>query len=219
MEDKLLDTIVHPPILCLPTEIRLKIYRHLLLCEMWARMQLHYDKGTTRLPNCLYPAILSTCHLIYGEAMDVLYRENVFLAHRVVDSNNNAGLITRAVFVIGSCMFRDREMEASGLAKFLDTHPNLKFLGLRFKWDLLENSHIRDILANALRTSGYSSKLSILSEFKSTTSSFNAEQLLQTVEMEVSTQNRQDFLQKKGVLKQVRGRSQPGKSVADKSEK
>ncbi|MCJ1348537.1 hypothetical protein MMC31_006769, partial [Peltigera leucophlebia] len=202
MEDKLPDTIMQPPILRLPTEIRLLIYRDLLLSNMWIRMQMHYDEGTTRHPNCLYPAILSTCHLIYGEAMDVLYRENTFLAHRIVDSNNNAGLITSAVFAIGSYTFRDREMEASGLKKFLDTHPNLKFLGLRFFWGLLENSNIRDILAKALRTSGYSSKLSIYSGFKSAKSSFNAAQLLQIVEMEVSTQNHLDSLQKEGVPKQ-----------------
>lgn len=154
----------------------------------------------------LSPAILSTCRLIYGEAMDFLYRENVFLAHRVVDSNRNAGMISRALFVLGTCIFEDRKMEASGLTKLLDTHPNLRFFELRFKWDLLENSKIRDILANALCTSGYSSALIILSDFKSAGSSFNAARFLQTVEMEVSTQKRLDSLRKEGVLNQVRSR-------------
>lgn len=81
-------------------------------------------------PNNLYQAILSICNLIYGEAMDVLYRENIFRAHRVKDSNSNLGLITRAKFVIGTFTIQDREMEASGLTKILDTHPNLKLLQL-----------------------------------------------------------------------------------------
>lgn len=185
MEDKRSDTIVQPPILRLPAEIRLKIYRHLLLRDSGSctRMKSDYDG---RLPNCLYPAILSTCHLIRGEAMNVLYGENFFLAHRIVDSNSNAGLITRATFVISSCMFEDREMEVSGLKEFLYNHPNLKSLELQFDQDLLDDN-MRDVLANTFRTTGYSSELSILADFKSAISYLNALRLLRTVKMGVST--------------------------------
>lgn len=172
------NTIVQPPILRSPTEIRLEIYRHLLLSEVPLRMQLFYEKGSTRIPNCLYPAILRTCHHIYSEAMNILYGENIFRAHSVDDSNSNPSLITRAHFIIGTCVFKDREIEASGLTKFLDTHPSLKFLALRFKWYLLENTKIRDISANALRKPGYASALSIFSDSESTSIAFNTAQLL-----------------------------------------
>lgn len=125
------DTTVLPPILRLPKEIRMKIYRHILLSDKTIRMQVLHDVlDSIYPPNSLYPAILSTCHLIYDEAMDIVYRENNFRVHRVKDSNSNAGLITRAKFVIGIFTIQDREMEALGLTNFLVTHPNLKLLQL-----------------------------------------------------------------------------------------
>ncbi|MCJ1343958.1 hypothetical protein MMC31_002157 [Peltigera leucophlebia] len=138
MEDKLSDTIVQPPILRLPTEIRLKIYRHLLVsdtCTRMQSMQMHNDEGIqgTRTPHCIYPAILRTCHLIHAEATDVLYRENVFLAHRIVDSNSNAPLIRRVMFIIGSMNIKVGGREVSGLSNFLDTHPNVKSLAIGFR--------------------------------------------------------------------------------------
>lgn len=172
MENKLSTTIVPPPFLRLPPEILLKIYRLLLLSDMMVRMQWLHEVDYTRPLNDLSPAILRTCHFIYDEAMDVLYRENIFRAHRVNESNNNTALITRAKFAIGTNSMEDGEMDASGLAKFLDTHPNLKFLKLEFKGNLLEDSNIRNILSNALLTSRYSSAFSVLSEFKSTRSVF-----------------------------------------------
>lgn len=182
MENKLSATIVLPPILRVPTEIRLKIYRLLLLSDMTLRMQWPHDEDYSRPPNCLFPAILSTCHFIYGEAMDVLYRENLFRAHRVNDSNKNAALISRAKFAIGIGGIENAEKNASALGNFLDTHPNLKLLKLEFKWRLLEDSKIRNILKAALFTCAYSSALSVLSEHHSTRSSFNEARLLETVD-------------------------------------
>lgn len=203
MENKLSTTIVLPPFLRLPPEIRLKIYRLLLLSDMTVRMQWLHNEDYTRPPNELFPAILRTCHFIYSEAMDVLYRENVFRAHRVNESNNNAALITRAKFAIGTNSMEDGEMDAEGLAKFLESHPNLKLLKLEFKGNLLEDSNIRNILSDALLTSGYSSAFSVLSDFKSTRSSFNGARLVQTVETAISVQKRLETLRKK---KEIRDR-------------
>lgn len=101
--------------------------------------------------------------------MGVLYGENVFRAHRVNESNNNAALIRRAKFTIGINSMEDGEMDASGLEKFLQTHPNLKCLKLEFNGHLMEDSKIRDILSDALH-SRYSHTLSVLSHHKSTRS-------------------------------------------------
>lgn len=181
MENKLSTTVVLPPFLLLPPEIRLKIYRLLLLSDMTVRMQWLPKEDYTRPPNHLFPTILSTCHFIYSEAMDVLYRENVFRAHRVNESSNNASLITRAKFAIGTNGMEDPERDASGLAKFLQTHPNLKLLKLEFSGDLLEDSKIRDILSAALFSSRFSSTLSVISHHRSTRSSYNEARLVKTV--------------------------------------
>lgn len=163
----------------LPTEIRLKIYRLLLLSEASIRMQVPYHKPEDFPPNCLFPAILSTCHLIYGEAMDVLYKENVFRAHRVNNKNNNAALITRAKFVIGAT--RGGVEDALRLAKFLKIHLNLKLLRLDFDNGYLEKRKVLKIVSKALVKSGYSSALGVFSEFESPKSSFNKKQLKQVV--------------------------------------
>lgn len=70
--------ISKPSLLDLPPEIRLMIYRHLLV-------------SPSGLPNCVFPlevrpleprpdvSILRTSRLIHREAFDVLYRENTFV--------------------------------------------------------------------------------------------------------------------------------------------
>ena len=78
-----------PPILRLPPEIRLKIYRLLLLSDQTVRMMWLKDSDSFPRPNCLFPAILRTCRVFYNEAADVLYGENVFRAHRIDDTNDN----------------------------------------------------------------------------------------------------------------------------------
>lgn len=198
MESKLSTAIVLPSFSRLPPEIRLMIYRLLLVSDRTLRMQWPTEAHLICPPNGLFPAILSTCHLIYGEALDVLYRENVFRAHRVNETNKMAALITHAKFQIGISCIEGGEIDASGLANFLGTHPNLRLLELRFKYDLLEDSKIRDILTNALFTSSYSSALTVLSDFKSERSSFNKARLVQTVETVVSIQKCRDPLRNGG---------------------
>lgn len=179
MADKLFTTIVSPPIFRVPTEIRLKIYRLLLLSDQTIRMQWYEDDGNSKdfvhHMNGLFPAILSTCHLIHNEALDVLYRENIFRAHRINDGNKNSASIARVKFV-----FRDAT-RALGFAKFLETHPNLKLLKLDFRLNSLEDSSIRDTLRLAILTTGYSSALDIYSESKSERSSYNKARILEAV--------------------------------------
>jgi len=91
-------------------------------------------------------------------------------------------------------------MDASGLASFLETHPNLKVLKLGFKGNLLEDSNIRNILSDALLTSGYSSAFSVLSDFKSTRSAFNEARLVQSVGAEVRMQKMLETIRRKGCL-------------------
>lgn len=111
--------------------------------------------------------------------MDILYKENVFRAYRINDSNKNAALITRAKFVIGAnkCGGED----ALSLARFLDTYPNLKLLKLQFHNGYLENGVALEVMSEVLVRSSYSSALSVSSDVESLASSFNKAQLLQAV--------------------------------------
>ena len=171
-----------PPILRLPPELRLKIYRLLLLSDRTVRMVWLQDNELFPQPNCLFPAILCTCRLIYNEAAGVLYGENVFRAHRINDTNDNAASIMRAKFLIGIVNPEDGEDNASKLPSFLENHPNLKHLVLEFGFDLLEDSKLRDLLSDMLFRAGYSSRLTIHSPFQSERSSYNAARLEERVD-------------------------------------
>jgi hypothetical protein len=178
-----------PPILRLPPEIRLKIYRLLLLSDHTVRMTWLQDNDSLPCPNCLSPAILGTCHFIKNEAMNVLYGENVFRAHRIDDKNSNAASTIRAKFLIGFIHRDDGEADASKLTRFLDRHPNLRHLVLEFGFTLLEDSNLRDILSNALFYSGYTSRLIVRSASQSRRSSYNAAELINMVDGMNSLQN------------------------------
>lgn len=177
MESKLSTTVKLPPILRLPPEIRLKIYRLLVLSDLSLRMDRPHTFDCR--PKYIFPAILSTCHLIHGEAVDVLYRENVFRAHRIDESNINAALITRAKWVI-----KYGDLDTLGLPKFLHTHPNLNPLKFDFKNCLLDNKEIRDFLSDGLYTSDYSSWLSAPLDFRSA-GVLSGEKLERAIEMMV----------------------------------
>lgn len=179
MENKSSSAILLLPFLRLPPEIRLKIYRLLLLSEASISMQIPHNQHETYPLNRLFPAILSTCHLIYDEALDVLYKENVFRAHRINNSNKNAVLITQAKFVIGTN--GHGEADALRLALFLDTHPNLKLLKLDFLRDCLRYSAAPKAVGKALLRSGYSSALSVFSNCETRTSSHNKALIEQVV--------------------------------------
>ena len=171
-----------PPILRLPPELRLQIYRLLLLSERTLRMVWLQDNESIPRPNCPFPAILRTCRLIYNEAAGVLYGENVFRAHRIDDTNANAASIMHAKFVIGIVNPEDGEGDASKLPSFLENHPNLKHLVLEFGFNSLEDSKLRDLLSSMLYRSGYTSRLTIRSALQSKRSSFNAARLEEMVD-------------------------------------
>lgn len=176
-------TNLSPPMVRVPTEIRLEIYRLLLLSDQTIRMQWDKDdgslKGYVHHLNSLFPAILGTCHLIHNEAIDVLYKENIFRAHRINDSNQNAASIERAKFVFKG--FKDASSQALGLAKFLETHPNLKVLKFDFWRKSLEDSNLLDTLRFAILTTGYSSALDLYSECRSERCSNNKARILEAV--------------------------------------
>ncbi|KAI0849983.1 hypothetical protein F5Y00DRAFT_47275 [Daldinia vernicosa] len=100
------------PFLALPIEIRLEIFKHLLVLPPDApppSQKTYYQCGQHRTPSPLHPAILRANRQLHAEALPVLYRRNTFLAHNTllttlprlrrayspVLSAHLAGLITR----------------------------------------------------------------------------------------------------------------------------
>ncbi|KAI9861266.1 MAG: hypothetical protein M1813_005439 [Trichoglossum hirsutum] len=168
-------------LLRLPPELRLEIYRLLLLSDRSVRMTWSQDKDSPFPPNCLFPAILRTCRIIYDEAAGVLYGENVFRSHRIDDTNNNAAFIKRAKLVIGIVRPEDGEDDVSKLQDFLENHPNLEHLVLEFGSNLLEDSKLRDLTSEMLLRSCYTSRLTIYPASYSERSAFQAEKIKSTV--------------------------------------
>lgn len=68
----IISTRTPPRLLDLPRELRLMIFRHLLVCPR------HVDFGRWASDPSVSVAILRTCKSIHSEASDVLYRENQF---------------------------------------------------------------------------------------------------------------------------------------------
>ncbi|QGI87097.1 hypothetical protein CEK25_002053 [Fusarium fujikuroi] len=73
------------PLLTLPAEIRLEIYRHLLISKAYAELHYCTSKKFRLIPkepwDCpleIHPNILLTCWIINKEATPILYSENVF---------------------------------------------------------------------------------------------------------------------------------------------
>ncbi|KAI1802974.1 hypothetical protein F4811DRAFT_527148 [Daldinia bambusicola] len=71
--------------LALPTELRLEIFKHLLVLPADAPppAQNTYFQGGLHPPTLLllHPAILRTSRQLHAEALPLLYRQNIFLAH------------------------------------------------------------------------------------------------------------------------------------------
>ena len=176
-------------LLRLPSEIRLKIYRLLLLSNVTLRMRLMKGDDSDYPPNCLYLSILSTCQLVYYEAMSVLYGENVFRAQRIDDAKNNAALIMRIEYVIGIMSAKD---DALHLERFLKAHPNLKLLMLDFGFYPVESSEVQKILSIALFfKSVYSTTLRVRFTFQFRITSYQAAHLMEMAH--VRTLRRNDF--------------------------
>ncbi len=77
MENKISPPGISLPLISrLPSELRLKIYRLLLLSDQTVRMVWLKDNQSFPCPNSLFLAILRIYYLIYNEATGVLYGEN-----------------------------------------------------------------------------------------------------------------------------------------------
>lgn len=164
------------PILRLPTELRLEIYRYLLVSGRTLRMVRRKEVGSSSPKNRLFPAILRTCRLVHSEAADVLYRDNFFLAHRVDESNSNAASIRRAKFAIDLRTGDNGEGDVSKLPSFLRYHQKLEHLVLEITSVLLENSTLRRLILDTFWEHRSSSRLTVTLDIQSSWPSFNAEQ-------------------------------------------
>lgn len=71
-------TTQQPALLSLPTEIRLGIYRHLLIQPLPIRQKGFYEMWSGSDLPTLEHDILRTCRQIHDEALPLLYGENVF---------------------------------------------------------------------------------------------------------------------------------------------
>ncbi|KAF3065208.1 hypothetical protein GL218_02068 [Daldinia childiae] len=72
------------PFLALPLEIRLEIFKYLLVLPSNApspSQKTYYQYGQRRTPSPLHPAILRANRQLHAEALPLLYRRNTFLAH------------------------------------------------------------------------------------------------------------------------------------------
>ncbi|KAI2780237.1 hypothetical protein F4815DRAFT_152681 [Daldinia loculata] len=78
---------VPSPFLALPIEIRLEIFKHLLVLPPDApppSQKTYYRYGQHRTPPLLHPAILRANRQLHAEALPLLYRRNTFLAHNTL---------------------------------------------------------------------------------------------------------------------------------------
>ncbi|KAL1973082.1 hypothetical protein VTN31DRAFT_6624 [Thermomyces dupontii] len=161
-----------PSFLDLPPEIRLQIYRYLLVSPRTLRMRKSRDPWGAWQPNALSPAILCTNRTIYREALPVLYRENIFRAHRIDHSHVHAPLIKRVKFIVGTA-HREYlnypnnsdlgERDATALEKFLiQQYPHLELLVLEFLRSTLDDRPTCDRITIALLRAKYAGSLMVI---------------------------------------------------------
>lgn len=181
------------PFLHLPPEIRLEVYRYLLLSKHTIRMTRQLDYHFVFRPNFVFPAILRTCKLIHSEAMTILYGENLFRAHRIDDTNRNFALIQRAKFIVGYRHSEDGAPDASKLALFLNTHLGLRHLELHINFDLLEDDEIYIVLLDTLCKSLYTSSFIVTLDSKNIKSHLKAMVLMRVAG---ALQQARDMVQK-----------------------
>ena len=139
-------------LLKLPTEIRLYIYRELLiqpssfepmLCSCYSeRHQYWKDRGS------IHPAILRTCKLAYAEAYPTLYRESTFQlsckyhghdmheeglpdGHFITPHTSSAPLLRAAVIDLDLEIMSTDGIYSSIVGRVGGTYPNIRKLVLR----------------------------------------------------------------------------------------
>jgi hypothetical protein len=133
----------HFPLLKLPRELRLKVYRELLRSENDLLMG---DCSTFPCINGLDLGILLTCKQVHDEAVDVLYGENIFQAIPIPNlypDNRNIFRVRRARVHVHDY--------ATVLGEFLDDHPDLTHLFLEFTKTALEREYILLAVEEALQ--------------------------------------------------------------------
>ncbi|KAK3378376.1 hypothetical protein B0H63DRAFT_479708 [Podospora didyma] len=81
-------TTTRPPLLTLPLEIRMDIYKHLLLYQRRKPSSRQVKPKTQQKKEqkeqLIHPAILLTCTQTHDEAYPVLYGDNIFMADPVL---------------------------------------------------------------------------------------------------------------------------------------
>ena len=153
------------PLVRLPPEIRLKIYRCLLCCDHPVEMVRAWDYQGD---NALHPAILRTCRSIYHEAFPVLYTENGFAGHAIKEDNQHVSkIVCVAVFIYRPSVLPGSSESSSShyswLIDDLSRRANLKYLVIHVYLpghlvDLTEGWCL-DGLASALVQMGCTAKL------------------------------------------------------------
>jgi hypothetical protein len=119
-----------PLILLLPRKVRRRIYRFLLVSDQPLRIWRFRDNGSYSPPNCLFPAILSTCRIVHCEATMVLYGENVFVAHRLLGRNIPVDSRPRAKILLRAIHPNDADFAYRELPMLIRRHSILKHLWL-----------------------------------------------------------------------------------------
>ena len=123
--------------------------------HLWRKEQFHPL-------NNLFPAILRTSRFILGEALPILYDENLFSISLVNEANPNAAAIKKASLFIGISHRRPiLKEEALRLAPFLDKHRNIRSLDLQLSPHLEYQDDIQDILTNIILRYGYAGKITV----------------------------------------------------------
>ena len=129
------------PFLRLPQEIRLKVYRELLLSEKELFMG---DCSIFPCSNGLHLEILLTCHQVHDEAVGVLYGENIFKVIPDLDpDNSNASRIRHAHTQVNRCVVI--------LTEFLDRHPDLTHLLIELTDKAVMTKNILGAVERALK--------------------------------------------------------------------
>jgi hypothetical protein len=135
------------PFMKLPTELRLQVYRHLLISKHTVGMKKDEDEDEG--VHDLHPEILRTCQQVYDEAVEVLYGENTFDIYLIDHSNPNASRVKRAKAWVAFWWKENKQIGA--LTRFLDDHPDLTHLFLGFTGKAVETEAVRTAIERALQ--------------------------------------------------------------------
>jgi hypothetical protein len=136
------------PLMKLPIEFRVQVYRKLLLSKHALRMKDGSFPGATRL----HIDILRTSRQVYDEAAEVLYTENEFCINHIDEDNPNASRVKRAKTNIPRTVRQfDWIPYMVALSCFMRDHPNLTYLCLDFGGNVVEQETVHISVEKALQ--------------------------------------------------------------------